>query len=93
MSNEPSANELYLAAIGERIMTWREALGISPHTLAAWSGLSVGYIRRVERGRANPTLTTLQRIARALGTTLPDLLDVDGEELGLAAQAARASGA
>ena len=91
-SNEPTGADLYKAAIGERVMTWRETLGISRATLANAAGISTGYLARIERGNANPTITTMQAIAGGLDTTVQELMDVSGEELGVAA-AATVSGA
>lgn len=84
-SNEPSGADLFRAAVGERILMWRETLGISRSALAEKASLSVGYIRRIERGRANPTVAALQALAIALDADLHELLDVNGDELGIAA--------
>ena len=86
-SNEPTGADLYRAAIGERVMTWRETLGISRATLANAAGISTGYLAKIERGKADPTITTMQAIAAGLETTVQELIDVSGEELGIAIQA------
>src|SRR5437867_2336023 len=52
----------------------REARERTGHTIievAQRSGYSAGYISQVERDLANPSLGTLQRIARALEVPLP----------------------
>ena len=41
--------------------------------LAAKTGLHYTYIGQVERGKKNPSLKSIEKIARALDTSLPDL--------------------
>ena len=92
MSNEPTAADLFRAALGDRLFEWRVALGLSRAGLAEKAGVSADYVYRLEQGWANPRVTTLQAVATALGTTVQELLDVEGDELGLAAvTAGRAS--
>ena len=83
-SNEPTRSQLFLAAVGERVMTFRETAALSPQVLASRTGISVAYIRRLEMGRADPTITRLEGIAIVLDTTVMELLDLDEDELGLA---------
>lgn len=85
--NEPNAADLFRAAVGERVFVWRLALAMSRATLAEKAGLSTDYIYRLEQGWANPRITTMQRVAMALDTTVHELMDVEGEELGMAADA------
>lgn len=85
-SNEPTGADLYRAAIGERVMTWRETLGISRATLANAAGISTGYLAKIERGKADPTITTMQAIAAGLETTVQEMMDVSGDELGVTSQ-------
>ena len=86
MSNEPTAADLFKAAVGERVFVWRLALKMSRAALAEKAGVSADYIYRLEQGWANPRVTTLQAVAAALETTVHELLDVSGDELGIAAQ-------
>ena len=85
--NEPSAAELFRAAVGERVFLHRLALAITREEMGRRAGLSADYIYRLEQGWANPRVTTLQSLAKALETTVAELLDVDGDELGIAANA------
>jgi transcriptional regulator with XRE-family HTH domain len=48
--------------------------------LAEESGISRAFISQIEQQRANPTLTTLDRIAAALSVRTADLLASDGGE-------------
>ena len=59
----------WLKAIGQAIRTRREALGISQEELGYRAGFHRTYVSDLERGRRNPTATTLLALARALGTT------------------------
>jgi len=85
-TNEPTAADLFRAAVGDRIREWREALEISQDVLAERSRLSLYRIRRIEAGKANPTVTTLQALANALEAEPYELIDVGGSELGIAAK-------
>jgi ribosome-binding protein aMBF1 (putative translation factor) len=55
------------AEVGERIHDAREAAGISQRELARRMGTSQAAINRLESGGVGATLTTLQRVATALG--------------------------
>ncbi|GAW41504.1 HTH-type transcriptional regulator SinR [Brevundimonas sp. SH203] len=88
MSNEPTPADLFTAAVGDRVREWREAVNQSRAELAGSAGISVGYLGKIERGKAAATITTIQAIAVALGASVSELLDVEGEGLGLAAKTA-----
>lgn len=57
-------------AHGAAIRAIREAVGISVSALAPRSGVSQGYLSRVELGEKNPSPETLRAIASALGVSL-----------------------
>lgn len=60
--------EAQLAAeVGERIHAAREAAGLSQREIARRMGTSQAAIDRLESGGVGATLTTLQRVATALG--------------------------
>lgn len=60
--------EARLAAdVGERVHAAREAAGLSQRELARRMGTSQAAIDRLESGGVGATLTTLQRVATALG--------------------------
>ncbi len=50
---------------GARIRSIRKSRGFSAEVLAELSGVSEGYITKVERGEKSPTLSTLSRLADA----------------------------
>jgi Predicted transcriptional regulator with C-terminal CBS domains len=52
----------------------REARGLSQIAVSQTTGLSQSGICRIERGEYNPTLSTIQEIARALDCTVGELL-------------------
>ena len=57
--------------LGEQIRVLRERRGLTREQLAAKTGLSAVYIKKLEAGdRQSPSLPALARIARALGATL-----------------------
>jgi ribosome-binding protein aMBF1 (putative translation factor) len=62
-----SAEARLAAEVGERIHAAREAAGLSQRELARRMGTSQAAIDRLESGGVGATLTTLQRVATALG--------------------------
>lgn len=48
----------------------RETLNISQIDLAEISGISIATIKDIERGKANPSVKTLERMAETLGLEL-----------------------
>jgi ribosome-binding protein aMBF1 (putative translation factor) len=55
------------AEVGKRVHAAREAAGLSQRELARRMGTSQAAIDRLESGGVGATLTTLQRVATALG--------------------------
>lgn len=60
---------------GKRLRALREAAGRSQADLAARAGLSRVFVNQLEAGTRDPSLSTLTRLAKALGVTLSALLD------------------
>jgi transcriptional regulator with XRE-family HTH domain len=60
---------------GRAVKQQREALGFSLRTLAARSGISSSMISDIERGAKSPTVTTVVRLAQALGVSAAALVD------------------
>lgn len=52
------------------VSTARSKKGITQNELAKASGIAQADISRIERGKANPSLNTLERIAKALDTKI-----------------------
>ena len=53
----------------------RKAAGLSIGSLAEKTGISKGAISQIEQGRGNPTISTITKLAEALGVGYPALLD------------------
>lgn len=65
--------DLALTQVGKRVRALRNEKGISQETLAERSSLHRTYVGGVERGLRNPSLKSLDRIAKGLGVRLSDL--------------------
>lgn len=65
--------------IGERLRELREARNISMRTLATKSGLSANALSMIERGRASPSVSTLYKLAEALGISITTFFGSDAE--------------
>jgi transcriptional regulator with XRE-family HTH domain len=59
---------------GVNLRLHREALGLSQEDLAEKAGLHRTYIGSVERGERNVSIDNMERLAAAVGKTIPDLL-------------------
>ena len=60
---------------GRAVKQQREAAGLSLRMLAARSGVSSSMISDIERGTKSPTVTTMVRLAQALGVSVAALID------------------
>jgi transcriptional regulator with XRE-family HTH domain len=60
--------------MGKRIQALRKKLNLSRQQLAERADVSREYIRKLEAGGYDPTVGTLQRIAKALGVSLAELI-------------------
>ena len=60
--------------MGKRLKKLREGKKWSQAKLADEADISRGYLIRLEAGQQDPTLGTLERLAKALGVTLKKLL-------------------
>jgi transcriptional regulator with XRE-family HTH domain len=56
------------------IRTLRQRSGLSQRQLAARMNVPRTYVSKIENEKATPTLSSLERLARALEVTVPDLL-------------------
>lgn len=62
-------------AVGVRVRLLRKARDISQSKLADAIGVSFQQVQKYERGANRISISMLARIARALGTTIPELVD------------------
>src|SRR3982750_3021999 len=60
--------------VGARIRALRRARGLTLEELGALCELSHPFLSQLERGRARPSMVSLERIARALGSSQLELL-------------------
>ncbi len=72
------------AALGRAVRRLRTAAGYSQEAFADVVGVHRTYLGLIERGAVNVTLTTLERLATALGLTPARLLDEVATERGAA---------
>lgn len=59
--------------VGKRIQELREAKGISQQDLAAKCNFEKSNMSRLEAGRVNPTLSTLEKVALALEVKITEI--------------------
>jgi transcriptional regulator with XRE-family HTH domain len=57
-----------------RLREIRQRQGISLRALKASSGIAVSNLARLEAGEGDPQLSTLRRLAKALGVTVAELI-------------------
>jgi transcriptional regulator with XRE-family HTH domain len=60
--------------IGMRLRKIRKAKKMSQYALAAKARVSREYIRLLEAGRSDPTVGMLEKLAKALGVPVTELL-------------------
>lgn len=68
-------NRQILQKFGRRVREERDKKGISQERLGQLAGVHRTYIGMIERAEKNITLTNMQKIARALGMRVNDLVD------------------
>lgn len=66
-----------LLKIGERIKQLRMEKGISQQQLAAALDYEKSNMSRLESGRINPRIATLQKVANVLNVSLAELVSVE----------------
>ena len=60
--------------VAQAIRSLRQRCGLSQRQLAMRMGVPRTYVSKIENEKATPTLSSLERLARALEVTVPDLL-------------------
>ena len=63
-----------VTTVAKRVGQHRKRRGMSQEELAAKAEISRGYLARVETARHEPSLSMLEKIARALRVTVADLV-------------------
>ena len=67
------------AVVGENVRRLRLGRGLTQEQLAFEAEIDLTYLGGIERGRRNPSLLVMARIAKALSATPIDLLDQPAE--------------
>jgi transcriptional regulator with XRE-family HTH domain len=68
------------AAFGKRLKERRLSLGYTQAQLFEQTGITAAYISFIERGRANPTLDMMVKLAEAVGAEAWDMIRPCDEE-------------
>jgi len=68
-----------VSSLGKNVRKLREDRGLSQEEFADLTGLHRTYVSGIERGKRNPTVTVLERLAGSLRVTVADLL-ADGRK-------------
>lgn len=63
------------AIVGSNVRALRQAKGMTQEQLAFEADLDLTYVGGIERGKRNPSLLAMVRLATALGCPLADLLN------------------
>ncbi len=66
--------------IGNRLRQRRQAMGLTLEELASRSELTKGFLSQVERDLTSPSISTLEDILEALGTSLPEFFSRQQEQ-------------
>ncbi len=72
--------EAVLLRVGRRIRALRKAAGLTQEELAERIDANVTHLGAIERGRHNPSLMLLARIADALKVSLATVVDLEEEQ-------------
>lgn len=83
--------------VGQKLKQRRDELKLSLRALAAQTDLSAAFLSQIERGKSNPSLNSLQRIAKTLEVPLHFFLTIPndptiGKDLNLRVSSVKAQG-
>ena len=67
-------NKQEIIAFGEKLKSLRTSKSFTLEQLAIEAEMEISQVHRIEKGKINPTLTTLHALARGLGITLAELI-------------------
>jgi transcriptional regulator with XRE-family HTH domain len=71
---ERGPSDDFLAKVGQQVRARRRAAGLTVQGLAERAGLSRRMLTMIEQGGANPSLVSVDKLARALGTDFTALV-------------------
>jgi transcriptional regulator with XRE-family HTH domain len=75
-STKPTNEDLILKKLGERIMQLRKGAGRSQSQFSYEMGWDKPNLRKIEKGKTNPTVKTLIKISDVLKISLSELLAI-----------------
>ena len=64
-----------MGALGKNLRAARKRLGLTQEQVAERSGVQAGEVSRIETGKRDPKVSTLERLAKAVETKPGRLLD------------------
>jgi transcriptional regulator with XRE-family HTH domain len=70
-------NERLIVAFGERVRTLRQQKGLTIEKLAALADIEYRQLSDVERGKNNPTISTVYAIAKGLDIKFSELMQLE----------------
>jgi transcriptional regulator with XRE-family HTH domain len=71
---QPMTKEVLLMPFGKNLSRFRKEKGLTQEDLVKRSGVAISQIRRYEADKSSPTLDVITRLAKALGTSLDELV-------------------
>ena len=60
--------------LGKNLRLIRKGKGMSQGDIVRALGMGRGFVSNIENGKGNPTLTTITKLAKALGVSADELL-------------------
>jgi len=75
-------NELFLRKLAARIKQIRTEKGLTQQEFAVMLDYEKSNMSRLESGKVNPRIATLNEVAKVLEISLPELVDVDEQKRG-----------
>jgi transcriptional regulator with XRE-family HTH domain len=68
-------NQELLTRFGNRLKSLRQLKGLTLQALAIEADIEISHVHRIEKGKINPTLTTITALSKGLDISLVELLD------------------
>lgn len=79
-ADEAARRPSVAAAFGERLRSRRAAAELTQAALAERAGLDVSYVSQMERGLRDPSLSSIEALAGALGLSLAEFFEDAGDD-------------
>lgn len=64
-----------MGALGKNLRAARQKLGLTQEELAERSGVQAGEISRIEHGKRDPQVSTVERLAKGVGLPVSRLFE------------------